>query len=367
MKKKKEKNSMTTNKYSVKTQGAKPLNKRSKIMWSVLFVAIAAATIWAVISNGEYFSAQEFREYVAGTSKGWLIAALISMLGFVVFEKEAVSAVCRGFGYPTGHGQGLIYSTSDIYFSAITPSASGGQPASAYFMIKDGIPASVTTIVLLINLTMYTLSILVISFFVAIVKPGVFMSFGSLSRLLIVCGTVFQVLLIVFFLMLLMKGDVLYRICRAAIRFLCRIKLMKNEREKERALKSYVSEYIMYYDMIKKHKRCIIVSFIFNMLQRISIISVSLFVFLAQGGSIAEAAEIWAVQSYVVIGSNAVPIPGAMGVSDYIMLDGFGRMMSYQNAVNFELLSRSISFYVCILLCGAAVLLRYLIQKRRRG
>lgn len=340
------------------------ISSRKKRLWTALFVVIAAATIWAVVSHSKAFSFDSFTSYIAGASKLWLLAAVISMFGFVVFEGKAVTSVCRAFGYYPKHRQGLFFSASDIYFSAITPSASGGQPACAYFMIKDGIPASVTTLALLVNLTMYTLSILVISLFVAVIQPAVFMSFGILSRVLIILGFIIQGLLAVFLMTLLMKSAFLHGICRRVLHFLCKIRLLKHEEEKQRRLDKYMSEYEEYSEMIKHHKSALLSAFLFNMLQRISVISVPLFVFLAVGGEAAQAIRIWAIQSYVVIGSNAVPIPGAMGVSDYIMLDGFENVMPYQNAINLELLSRSLSFYFCVILCGAAVLVKYSIQKR---
>ena len=340
------------------------ISSRRKLLWTALFFVIAAATIWAVISYGKAFSAVSFISYIAETSKGWLLAAVLCMLCFVVFEGEAVTSVCRAFGYSAKHKQGFIYSASDIYFSAITPSASGGQPACAYFMIKDGIPASVTALALLLNLTMYTLSILVINLFVVIVHPVIFMSFGLLSKILIILGFVIQGLLALLFFLLLTKGKLLHYICSRILHFLCSIKFLKHEEKKQLKLDRYMSEYEEYSEMIKNHKRAVLNAFLFNMLQRISIISVPLFVYLAAGGNAAQAAQIWSLQSLVVIGSNTVPIPGAMGVSDYIMLDGLGDMMPYQNAVNFELLSRSLSFYVCVILCGAAVLIKYSIQKR---
>ena len=82
------------------------------------------------------------------------------MCGFFVFEALALKVLCKTFGYKISFRKSLVYSSSDIYFSAITPSATGGQPASAYFMMKDKIPGAATTIILLVNLTLYTTSII---------------------------------------------------------------------------------------------------------------------------------------------------------------------------------------------------------------
>ncbi|MFR2128888.1 MAG: hypothetical protein ACLS4M_06675 [Eubacterium ventriosum] len=58
------------------------------------------------------------------------------MCGFL-YSKVWHKVLCGTFGYKRPFRKCLVYSSSDIYFSAITPSATGGQPASAYFMMKD--------------------------------------------------------------------------------------------------------------------------------------------------------------------------------------------------------------------------------------
>ena len=333
-------------------------------MWSVLSVIIAAATIWAVLSQSRSFSPRSFAAYASEASKPWLAMALLSMLGFVAFEGEALVVICRAFGYPISHRRALIYSASDIYVSAITPSASGGQPACAYFMIKDGIPGMVATVALLANLSMYAVSILVIGMITLLIRPAVFLSFGLLSRGLIILGYLVQSVLAVFFVMLLLKGDLLHKICRTALHFLCKIRLLKREEEKQRGLDRKMEDYAAHVCMIKEHRRAMGMAFFLNMLQRASVISIPFFLFLASGGEPARSGDIWAVQCYTVIGANAAPIPGAMGVSDYMMLDGFGKVIPYQDAVNFELLSRSLSFYVCVALCGITALIKYLRQRK---
>lgn len=352
-------------KERIKTEAPEntPRDKRNKLLWSALFIAIAAATVWAVVSQSKTFSFNSFLSYINGSAKMWLIAAFISMLGFIVFEGEAILAACRAFGYPVSHRRGFAYSASDIYFSAITPSATGGQPACAYFMIKDGIPGTVTTVALLLNLIMYTASILVMFIIAVTLSPKMLVSLGGLSRVLIAFGCIVQTLLTILLVMLLFKGNFLRRICRSVLHFLAKIKLIKKEDEKKEKLDKYMDDYAEYAKMIKNHKKAMVKVFIFNLLQRACVISVPLFVFLASGGAVSRVGDIWAVQCYSIMGSNSIPIPGAMGVSDYIMLDGFGKILT--DAVNFELLSRSLSFYFCVVLCGITVLFKYWILRKR--
>lgn len=339
---------------------------RKKILWTALFLVIAAVTVWAVVSHSRDFSIASFAAYLKDASKPWILAAVFCVCGFVFFEGAAVVSICRAFGCPSKQRQGLLYSAADIYFSGITPSATGGQPMCAYFMIRDGIPASVTTAALLVNLTLYTLSIMVISIFAAILAPGIFLSFGILSKVLIISGYVIQCLLAALFILLLTKNDLLHRICRSVLHFLCKIKLLRHEENKLQRLEKYIQEYAACAALMKHRKKEMLFAFLLNILQRLSILTVPFCVYMAAGGSGAVAVRTWAVQSYVVIGSNAIPIPGAMGVSDYIMLDGYGNFMPYQSAINLELLSRSMSFYACMILCGTAVLITYITGNRRK-
>ncbi len=338
---------------------------RKKLLWSLLFFVIACATVWAVISQSRAFSLAAFGAYVSGMSKPWLLAAAGAMLCFILFEGAALIAICRAFGYSSTPARGFAYAASDIYFSAITPSATGGQPACAYFMIKDGIPPAVTTAALVANLAMYVASILILGGCTLILRPEIFLCFGTLSRALIAIGYLLQLALAMFFVLLLKHSSLLHAICRGALRFLSKIRLVRREEELLRRLEGHMEEYGRCVRMIADRKGAMAKALLYNLIQRAAMISVPMFVFLADGGAAAGAARIWAVQCCAVIGSNTVPIPGAMGVSDYIMLDGFANFLSGQSVINFELLSRALSFYSCVILCGIATLIYYLIVRRR--
>ena len=88
-------------------------------------------------------------------------------------------------------------------------------------------------------------------------------------------------------------------------------------------------------------------------------------VYMAMGGSIKLAPVILAIQCFVTIGYNCVPVPGGMGVADYLMVDGFSDLMSMEDALHLEVLSRSISFYFCVALSAMIVLAGYLRQRKR--
>ena len=98
---------------------------------------------------------------------------------------------------------------------------------------------------------------------------------------------------------------------------------------------------------------------------RLSLVAVSVFVFLAAGNLMVDVGKIVSIQILVIIGAYVIPIPGAIGITDYIMIDGYKSLFDAEQAVNLELLSRTISFYACVMLCGILTLVKFVLVNRR--
>ena len=348
------------------TPSESKLISKKQVLFMLLFVLIAAMSVWAVAGQSQNFSLSDFGTYIQNASIPWLIAAVVSMLGFIIFEGLALQILCRAFGYRSTFRQGFIYSASDIYFSAITPSASGGQPASAYFMMKDGIDGMMTAVILVANLIMYTSAIIVIGLLCFVLRWDIFLKYSLPSQILIVIGLVLQIGLLIFFYLLLKKEQLLRKMCNGVLRLLCWLRILRNRDKWQTKLDTYMDKYCQYSKLISGHRNTLLFCFVFNFIQRASQIAVTMFVYAATTGKgFLDAFDLWFWQGYVVLGSNCMPIPGGIGVSDYLMLDGFKNMMTEADAVNLELLSRSFSFYSCVIICGIAVVAQYLANKRR--
>lgn len=330
---------------------------KKKAIWTVVFLVLVGLTLFTITNQSESFSVEGFVKYVSGASLQWIALAFVCMLGFIVFEGLAILVLARAFGYKRKFKRGLIYSGTDIYFSAITPSATGGQPASAYFMMKDKIPGAVTTIILLINLTLYTISIIVIGSVCLITRPGMFSNFSTVSKFMITVGFCFQFVLLIVFVLLVYKEKIVMKIADTSMRILNKLHLIHNIEKKRARLQEVEKQYKECAAAIKHHKKSIFVAFVCNLLQRISQILVAVSVFIGVGGGTAQAFDAFIAQGYVVLGSNSVPIPGAVGAADYLFIDGFGDLV--KDTVSVELLSRGISFYSCVIICGIITLIVY--------
>lgn len=347
--------------------------KKKKLLWTIVSILIAVFSVWAVTAQLKQFSFAQFVSFIRRSDPIWLVAAVVSMLAFIFLEGFALRCVCRAFRSKCGFADGYFYSAADIYFSAITPSATGGQPASAYFMMRDGIPAALSAAALLMNLMMYTLSILTIGIVCLLINPSILSSFHFLSsKILIGVGSFMQISLALFFLLLLKRAQIVYAIGRFFIRLLAKLHLIRNREKKMQRLTSVIEEYRSAAELLISHKGMMVRLYLLNLAQRVALIAVTAFVFLAtRPGSVApsEVLNVFCMETCVVLGTNSMPVPGAMGISDFMRLDGFAGLGFHETySVNLELFSRAVSFYSCIVICGISVLFKYrLYRKQKRG
>ena len=339
--------------------------RRRKLLWSVLFLVIAAFSILAVASQTKQGSLAELGQKLSRMNPWWAAAAVGSMFCFILTEGFSIRAACSALGFRPRFLRCCQYAAADIYFSAITPSATGGQPASVLLMYQDGISIAKGTAALLINLTMCAFATFGIGIVCFLFHYPIYRNFSFLSRMLIGIGFLMQLVTALFLYLMVWHETLLHRICAALIRFGARVHLIRNKEDKLDILADKMAEYHRAVGMIADRKHYLFHNLAFNFLQRVAQLCVTMFVFLAMGLQSATGFEIWAMQGYVVMGSNYVPIPGGMGIADLLLLDGFGSVMEPFVAAQLELISRSLSFYLCILLCGGMLLLRVLVRKLR--
>ena len=340
---------------------------KKKWIWVVVSLLIAGFSIWAVIAQCSSFSPEEFKDFIIDSDKRWIIGAALCMFGLIFFEGMAVRRIARAIGYIKGIAQSTVYGAADVYFSAITPSASGGQPASAYFMVADGIPGTAVTVILLVNLIMYTLALLFLGGICCIFRFDIVMRMSVLSKVLIIVGAVILILLALSFYLLLRKAEIFYSICNGFLRLLEKIHLLRHGEKIRNKLNATMAEYKECSNIIAGKKKMLVDAFILNTLQRLSQYMVPFFVFMADAQGIRKSVDALITQCFVSVGSNCVPVPGAMGVADYIMLDGYENIVGEELATYTELLSRGISFYGCIIISAIIVIVAFLIRNCRRG
>lgn len=318
------------------------------VMWTVITLIIAVLTVMAVMSYAKGFSINDAIVLIKNGNKGFIYLAMLLVIFYIYLEGAAIKSIFKYIDVKINNRQAFLYSAADVYFSAITPSASGGQPASFYFMRKDGISFSKSTVSLVINLLMYSFAMDFVGIFSFIARFDIFLKFDIFGKLLIISGFIVMSVLTFVFFMLLKETKWIEKLGILLIKFLSKLHILKKPEKKREKLDHIIKKYSDISVFALKNNKMLFEAFFINLAQRVTQISITLFVYLGLGGSFNNMSNAWFSQAFAVIGSNCAPIPGAQGVVDFLMLQGFSKFMDEGLAVHTELLSRGISFYICI-------------------
>ena len=338
---------------------------KKKILWAVITFCLSVLTIYALFYNSG-LSLSELWQDIEEASPVWLVPAALCMFGFIFFEGRSLVLILRTLGYPAKKRRGFLYAAADIYFSSITPSATGGQPASAYFMHKDGISGVAVTVSLILNLTMYTLAIFTLSILSLICFPDVFMSFELPGKILILIGIAMMILMSIFFIILLKKQSILIKTANIIISILRKLHMKTSADKLHSRLDTVIENYNECVVTLAGKKKLLIKTYFLNLLQRASQILVTVFCYFAIHGNIGDGLRVFAIQTYVVMGSNFIPVPGAVGISEFLMYIGYTMLLSDEAAYSLAILSRGISFYTCSIISIITVIFGYIIIRYHR-
>lgn len=338
---------------------------RKKIFWNIFSLLLAAVTVWAVFAMSGEKSPSEIMDELRDASNFWTVMAVAASMLYVVFEGCAIVTILRSIGQNTSLMKGLLCSASDAYFSAVTPSATGGQPAAVFFMIRQGVPAGTCALVMLVNLILYTLATMILGLLALLCEPVLFQNFRPVSKILVGAGFVTLCLLVILFFSAMGRSHRLFDLTRRILSLIMKKKSKEELEEKIRKIDEMQYDFALCASMMKTREKAVRTALALNIAQRASQIAVPMFLYIGMGGRLSMGLRIFAAQSMVTLGYSCVPVPGAMGVADLLMIDAFTDLIGAEDAFMLEMLGRGVSFYLCTFVSGLVVLGGYMLIKFR--
>ena len=145
------------------------MKDRKKIVEAVFFVTVTVLAL-SVLFRGQNWHSLFL--LVRKSNPVCLLFAVFLGLLFVCMEGYMIWRLLRLSGNDATLPGCIRYSFVGYFYSGITPSATGGQPAQLYEMCKDGNNASDSTVVLMVVALFYKLVLVVIGLMLPVVWLG---------------------------------------------------------------------------------------------------------------------------------------------------------------------------------------------------
>ncbi|MEG0273811.1 MAG: lysylphosphatidylglycerol synthase transmembrane domain-containing protein [Longicatena sp.] len=279
---------------------------------------------------------------------GILYAWVIGMILTVFARRNR-----KKYTYLQGFQNGLV----GIFFSGITPSATGGQFAQAYIFKKQGIKYSDGASILWADFIVYQTTMMIYVTILFALRYSHYMDIIGTWFLAILVGYIVNVFVIAVLWTMALFPKLYVRLSQVGVQLLAKMHIVKN---KEKTLSTWTIQVEGFTTEIKKmrhEKKMIFKTVALNVIRMTIQFVLPFFIANAIGVNLGwdKFIDCLALSSFVLMANAFIPIPGASGGTELIFTQLFIFLVgSYASASGIMILWRFSTYHV-VMLVGAGV------------
>lgn len=325
---------------------------KKTILNGMLFLLLIFITYYIIFRKENLY---ELYIQISRLNIVYLLIALLVMVLYYTLEAYNVKKVLNAFNEKISLPKMLRYTFIGFFFSSITPGATGGQPMEIYYLTKEDIKVSHSTIALLIHLCGYQMSTITLGIIGIILKPYIldneliyFFIFGSLLNTVPITITIIGI----FFPKLALK---LVKVFIKILNFF-KVKNVEIISEKITTELDIYQESAKY---IKSNKKEIVRAIFVALMQVIVYYAVPFFIYKSFGLSGKTIFDFILLQAILHSTVCSMPLPGSVGVTETVFLLIYGVAYPLTLLQSALVVNRFINFYFFVIVS----LIVYIIAK----
>lgn len=336
-------------------------SRRKWLVQIIFLVLVMGATAYGLFQGSEL---KNLLKTLQGADMRYGIAGLGCVVAFILLESVILHFIMASLGQRNHLSHCCLYSFVGFFFSCITPSAGGGQPAQVYFMHRDDIPAAVSIPVLMLVTITYKLVLVIYGFGVLLLRPVNIMAALEPLMWWFYLGMGSNVLFVGAYIgLLLWPGGM-----EMAVRW-CLARLPVKEKRKAAwigKLEKAMKDYRMAAGYLRQHPGMGMNVLLITFVQRTVLFFVTYLAIrcLHLRG---DWLEVVVLQAVIALGTDLLPLPGGMGANETMFLGLFGGILAENQILPVLLVSRGISYYCQLILSSIFTVVAALtIGKRKK-
>lgn len=336
-------------------------NNNKKIFRNLIFfILLIGITFYVLLKDQDIL---QILDILAKVKLPFVFLGMGCMAVYVMCEALNIGRTLKSLNEKSTFLRNVKYALIGFFFSSITPAASGGQPMQIYYMHKDKISVSNSTITLLMNLS--SMQVITISFaLISLVfnykyLNGVLITFFIIGILLNLSALI--LLLVGIFSKRMTKGFI-----NLAIKFMKLFRIKDIDAKKEK-MENELSKYQSNAEYVKNNKVLITRMLMTTFVQFVFYYGVTYCTYRALGFSEHNAFEIISMQSVLFATVSGIPSPGAVGVTEGAFIEIFKTVYPANVMSSAVLLNRGINFYFLILVSCVVTVVNHVRSGRENG
>lgn len=320
------------------------MNKKRLCLYSLFFIILITLTFSCVFKNTDI---KLMIDNIKKINIIYIIICSILIIVYFLLQGIYMKLILNSLDKKISVFKGMFYSIVEFFFSGITPSSTGGQPAQIYFMSKDKIPFRKSIITLMLNTIHFKLFLIISSIFIFIFKSSLIFNNGLTFLIVFFLGLIVDIVITVSCYLLIFNQPLIKKI----ITFIYKLidKIIKKDSFKFK-IEDSITNYKREANQLHKHNFEIILSIIVTFVQRICLFSIPYVIYRAFGLNTYSYFDLLLIQICVQISIEALPLPGGTGASEHFINTIYITVFGASLASTGMILNRMLSFYIPLII-----------------
>ena len=340
-----------------------------KKVFNIVFVlAVFGLTIWSVFNGVD---PRDLYEGIRQAELSWLLPGVLCVLLYVLGESVIIHYMMSKLNTRVPFRHCCLISFVGFFYSSITPGAGGGQPMQLLTMRKIKIPVAVSSIVLCIITLTFKLVLTLFGVGVMVIRPAVLMPYleDPWVSLFLYAGIILNIIWIIGLVFLIFRPGIVRKLAGWVMKLLQKLRLLRNPERINARVEGILCQYEGTSDFFRSHLMVIVKVMLISAVQRALLFFVTYLVYRSFGKSEYGPGLITSLQTMISAGADMMPVPGGMGVTEMMFQKIFGPIFGESLVLPGMILSRGISYYTQLIICGIMTVVTSFVfkDKKKKG
>lgn len=281
---------------------------KGKRIFNWVCMAVTVAAIVIIILKTDM---GQFRAALSNLSYLWLGLSAGAVVLSWLFDALTFQKLLPGItGKKATFARSFKYSLAGLYYMALSPFGSAGQPMQMVYMANDGMSVGKTTAAATIKFFTDKIAVFaMLSIFFLISGAAFYTSNAAIFWFSLLAFAINIVILAGVFL-LIVKPAIAERVFKGSVRLLSRLKIMKHPEKSIAKIDTAIHEYSSASRFIKTNIRRTALLSLLSLIRRMLLVVVPFFLYKAFGFSAVGFMEILSMNVFMSFAITLMPTPG---------------------------------------------------------
>ena len=328
------------------------MNPRLKKILNFVFIFGTLGIVLLIGVNGEEMSGAV--NALKSVAPLWIALCAVAYGGYVLMDALSVHYYLRKQGYPITVGYALYVAICGLYYSNITPGATGGQPMQVYYLTKRNVPIGIGTSALTVKFFSF-------QFMLAVYSTVLWIAYGSYvaacvgsNMWILIVGYVYNMFSVSLVVLMAINKRLVWAIIKLLVRTGAKFHLCKHPEATLTKWEDVLDTFHSSVMSLREHPGELMVQLLIGGAQLIALMTVTFFIYKGFELTGASYGQIITMAMLLYVSAAYTPLPGASGAQEGVFALYFANI--FPSGIRFMalLLWRFFTYYISLII-GAIV------------